>query len=129
MVNVKQYPYFLYKRASQEATQNANGSWVVSSAETWSLCGSCRDEPNGAGKQIQVASGEYITFGSLIQLPKDVMRIPEGTEVLVTTTELADPSVLLSETYKEGARANGEIRVSGTCLKHDLGQLHGRLWV
>lgn len=128
MVKVIQYPHFLYMRTSAEATQDANGSWVTSGEDGWQLCGKCREEANGKGTQIQAASGEYLSFSSLIQIPKGATKIPEGVEVLVAATEV-DPNELLNETYIQEAKAEGEIRVSGVCLKYDIGQLHNRLWV
>ena len=63
-----------------------------------------------------------------MQIPVGVERIPEGTEIVVTTTEV-EPGELLSEDFVERAKAEGIVRISGECLKFDEGRLHSRLWV
>lgn len=123
-----QYPHFLYKRTSGEATQNANGSWVTEESAAFELCGSCREETNGKGSKVQAANGLYREFSSLVQIPVGVSRIPEGTEIVVTTQEV-DVEDLLSEDFIEQAKAEGIVRISGECLKFDEGRLHNRLWV
>jgi len=123
-----QYPHFLYKRTSGEAVQNANGSWVTEDKAAFTLCGSCREETNGKGNKVQAANGVFREFSSLVQIPVGVERIPEGTEIVVTTTEV-EPGELLSEDFVERAKAEGIVRFSGECLKFDEGRLHSRLWV
>lgn len=132
MVNISaainnQYPHFLYKRTSGEAVQNANGSWVTEDKAAFTLCGSCREETNGKGNKVQAANGVFREFSSLVQIPVGVERIPEGTEIVVTTTEV-EPGELLSD-FVERAKAKGIVRISGECLKFDEGRLHSRLWV
>ena len=108
-----QYPHYLYKRTTGgEAVQNANGS----------------EETNGKGTQINTASGKFVTFSSLVQIPVGVERIPEGVEIAVTEEPL-EPSALLDQTVMEEAKISGLVRVSGECLKFDKGRLHCRLWV
>ncbi len=122
-----QYPHYLYKRTSGEATQNANGSWVAGSG-SYSLCGACREETNGKGTKVQAANGVYREYSALVQMPVDVDRIPEGTEIVVTTEEV-DTAQLLNESFVETAKASGLVRLNGECLKFDQGRLHCRLWV
>ena len=103
----RQYPHYLYKRTS-------NGEAV--------------QETNGKGTQIQAANGKFVTFASLIQIPKGVQRIPEGMEIAVADEPL-EPSQLLNQETMEEAKISGIIRISGVCLKFDKGRLHCRLWV
>lgn len=114
----RQYPHYLYKRTSNgEAVQDANGSWKAFDAE-WTLHSICREETNG----------KFVTFASLIQIPKGVQRIPEGMEIAVADEPL-EPSRLLNQETMEEAKISGIIRISGVCLKFDKGRLHCRLWV
>lgn len=123
-----QYPHFLYKRTSGEAVQNANGSWVTEGTAAYELCGACREETNGKGNKVQAANGVFREFSSLVQIPAGVQRIPEGTEIVVTTVEVAAER-LQGEDFVESAKAEGIVRISGECLKFDEGRLHNRLWV
>lgn len=94
----RQYPHYLYKRTSGgEAVQDANGSWHTSGG-AWTLHSRCREETNGKGTQIQAASGKFVTFASLIQIPVGVERIPEGTEVAIADEPL-EPSALYQRWY------------------------------
>lgn len=122
-----QYPHFLYKRADAESTQDENGSWTTGAA-SYELCGRCREETGGRGSKVQTASGNYREFSSLVQLPTSVKRIPEGTEVVVTTEEVPT-SDLLSDSFVQNALSEGIVRIAGECLKFDNGRLHNRLWV
>ena len=123
-----QYPHFLYKRNSGEAVQNANGSWVKQGTTAYEFCGACREETNGKGSKVQAANGVFREFSSLVQIPVGVQRIPEGTEIVVTTVEV-EAERLQSENFVETAKAEGIVRISGECLKFDEGRLHNRLWV
>ena len=118
----RQYPHYLYRYEAGEATQDENGSWQPAS-ESWVFHSVCREETNGKGTQIQATDGRFITFASLVQLPKGTQRVPEGTLIAVAEMPL-EPSQLLEE-----AKAAGVIRVSGDCLKFDNGRLHCRIWV
>lgn len=118
----RQYPHYLYRYEVGEATQDENGSWQTAS-ESWVFHCVCREETNGKGTQIQATNGQFITFASLVQLPKGTQRVPEGTLIAVAEMPL-EPSQLLEE-----AKAAGVIRVSGDCLKFDNGRLHCRIWV
>lgn len=124
----RQYPHYLYKRTSSgEAVQDANGSWHTSGG-AWTFHSRCREETNGKGTQIQAASGKFVTFASLIQIPVGVERIPEGTEVAIADEPL-EPSALLDQESMAEAKITGKVRISGECLKFDKGRLHSRLWV
>lgn len=126
-VVTNQYPHFLYKRVSAEATQNDDGSWENDEG-TYIFCGSCREETSGRGAKVQVANGVFREFSSLVQMPVEVQRITEGTEIIVTTVEV-ESDQLLSDDFVEVALAEGLVRISGECLKFDEGRLHNRLWV
>lgn len=137
MVNVtdvinRQYPHHLYRRESAaEATQNELGGWSESEA-AWRYCGTCREETNGKGATIATAGGKFTTFSALIQIPQGATeRIPEGTEVIVTDTQLeaADVEQLDDRGKVQELVSKGTVRIAGTCLKYDAGRLHSRLWV
>jgi hypothetical protein len=115
MVANYQYPQYLYSKLNGEATQAANGSWVVS-APNWVLSGICREETNGKGTSIQTADGRFLVFSSLIFLPRESAKIQEGSEVLV----LKEKAVVVKE---------DDAIIKGTCLKFDDGRLHCRMWV
>lgn len=121
-----QYPHYLYRRATEsEAVQDANGSWQTTGG-AWIFHSRCREETNGKGSQIRTASGKFLTFASLLQLPRGTQYIPEGVEVIATDTELT-PEQLSQDTAPDSAE--GTVRISGECLKFDKGRLHARLWV
>lgn len=124
----RQYPHYLYKRISgDEAVQDANGSWHTSGG-AWAFHSRCREETNGKGTQIQAASGKFVTFASLVQVPVGIERISEGTEIAVADEPL-EPSALLDQSSMEEAKITGAVRITGECLKFDKGRLHSRLWV
>lgn len=108
----KQYPHFLFAHITPESSKNEDGSWWTPEA-AWVLVSVCREETNGAGRTIIGVDGKAIVYSSSIYLPKGVQRIAEGTEILVSETNDVD----------------GICRIKGSLLKHDVGQLHGRLWV
>jgi hypothetical protein len=109
---VKQYPHYLFSITSGgDSVQDENGSWVAPKPTT-SMLSKCREETDGRGTEIQVADGTFHKFTSLIQLPKGAKRVEIGTQVFVA--ENVDGTV---------------VRIKGTVLKFDAGQLHSRLWV
>lgn len=111
-MKVIQYPHYLFSvRSGSDAAQDENGNWIVSGTANVFLS-KCREETNGGGQELQVADGTYRKFSSLIQLPKGELSIEEGTSVFVSD-------------YADGS----SIRIKGTVLKVDKGQLHSRLWV
>ncbi len=128
-VITNQYPHFLYKRVSVEATQNDKGSWEDGEDAAIVFCGTCREETNGEGDKIQAANGVFREFSALVQLPVSVERVAEGTEVFVTSEQLTTPADLLNGDFVEQAKASGTVRIVGECLKFDNGRLHNRLWV
>lgn len=124
-----QYPHYLYKRVSVEATQNDEGSWVDGEEAAIVFCGTCREETNGKGDKIQATNGVFREFSALVQLPTDVQRVAEGTQVFVTSREVETPADLLDNGFVEQATADGTLRIVGECLKFDSGRLHNRLWI
>ncbi|OQA66934.1 MAG: hypothetical protein BWY38_01644 [Ignavibacteria bacterium ADurb.Bin266] len=108
---INQYPHYLFIVSGGESSQDENGNWNDSSV-TSTLLSICREETNGRGTMIQVAGGTFYTFSSLIQLPRDCPKVEEGTSIFVADN-------------KDGSG----IRVKGTVLKFDKGQLHNRIWV
>lgn len=111
-MNVKQYPYYLFKRTVTPSSQDGEGNWSTPT-DSWVLHSICREETNGKGSLIRGDDGRAIVFGSTVYMPKSAAKIDEGTEILV------------SETNSE----NGVCRIRGQVLKFDVGQLNCRLWV
>ena len=109
---VRQYPYHLFVYRVSESTQDNEGNWSTP-VERWEKVSICREETNGAGRTINGPDGNAIVFSAMIYTPKGIAKIAEGTQVLVSETDSAD----------------GPCRIKGTILKHDVGQLHGRLWL
>lgn len=108
---VTQYPHYLFAVTTAEATQDERGYWSTPSQQI-TLLSMCREETNGAGQEVVTADGRYHKFSSLIQIPYGNLAVSEGTEVIVAND-------------REGA----SIRIQGTTLKFDKGQLHSRLWL
>lgn len=111
MVNVRQYPHYLFVERGSESTQDANGDWSDSTAALV-FVSVCREETNGKGDEIVVAGGAFRKFGALVQIPKGADTIFDGERVVVSNDSLGS-----------------DVRLSGVCLKYDEGQLHNRLWV
>jgi hypothetical protein len=109
---VQQYPHFLFVHVVSESVQDSDGNWS-DPIDSWAKHCKCREETNGAGRQINGPDGKAIVFSSVVYMPKNATKIQEGTEILVSETD--------SET--------GLCRVEGTVLKHDISQLHARLWL
>lgn len=110
---VKQYPYYLFVHNISESTQDPNtGNWSTPS-DDWVFHSVCREETNGAGRQINGQDGEAIIFSSVVYLPSTAASIAEGTEVFVSETN-----------SKEAER-----RICKHVLKFNKGQLNSRLWL
>lgn len=108
-----QYPHYLFRQVqSSVSVQDEDGHWLAAPPE-WVFHGQCREETNGKGAQINGQDGKAAVYSSTIYMPKGTARITEGTQVLVS----------------ESGSAAGIKRISGTCLKCDIGQMSIRLWV
>lgn len=106
------YPHFLFVHIVGESTQDlSTGDWTTP-VDMWVLHSICREETNGAGRSINGPDGKAIIYSSTVYMPRTA-KIAEGTEVRVCETNDAD----------------GVCRITGQILKHDVSQLHGRLWV
>lgn len=109
---VEQYPHFLFKAlVPEESVQDENGNWTEAGSGL-QFVSKCREETGGAGAEYQVAGGTYRKASALIQLPKGTVKIPDGVTVVVSD-DMAGESV----------------RIKGTVLHFDFGQLHSRLWL
>ncbi len=108
---IVQYPHYLHAVIGGESTQDDNGNWIQQEEEVVFIS-KCREETNGKGTQIQIAGGSFYVFASLIQLPRGAKQVSVGTQVFVSNDE-----------------SGSNVRVKGTALKFDAGQLHSRLWV
>lgn len=108
---VRQYPHYLFTLTTGESAQDENGYWTDEAQQVVFLS-KCREETDGRGSEVQTADGTYRKFSSLIQIPKGALMIQEGTSVFVADNE-------------DGSG----VRIKGTALKFDKGQLHSRLWV
>ncbi len=107
----RQYPHYLFVVKGSESIQDDDGNWSESEADK-PFVSSCREETNGKGTQVQAAGGKFIVFSSLIQLPKGSEKIEAGESVFISD----DPD-------------GNNVRIKGTVLKFDQGQLHNRLWI
>lgn len=108
---VRQYRHYLFAVTTDESTQDEDGYWSDEEQKAVFLS-MCREETNGQGSEVQTADGTYRKFSSLIQIPKGALTIDEGTSVFVAENE-------------DGSG----VRIKGTALKFDKGELHSRLWV
>lgn len=108
---VRQYPHFLFAVLGGDAVQDEDGNWIQPE-DRIEMVSKCREETNGKGTQINIAGGTFHVFSSLVQLPKGAPRVEVGTNVFVADDE-----------------AGESVRVKGTALKFDAGQLHSRLWL
>lgn len=108
---VRQYPHYLFALTTGKSTQGEDGYWSDEDQQAIFLS-MCREETDGRGSEIQTADGTYRKFSSLIQIPKGALIIEEGTSVFVAESE-----------------GGSDVRIKGTVLKFDKGQLHSRLWV
>ena len=95
-----------------EAHQDGDGNWVQPDAAEPEMVSICREETNGRGNEIQVGNGVFFKYSSLIQMPKGVKQILEGSTVFVSNDQ-----------------AGSDVRIKGTVLKFDSGQLHCRMWL
>ena len=112
MAMIKQYPHFLFViDAPAESVQDDNGNWTASQASL-QFVSRCREETGGAAAEDQVAGGTYRKASALIQLPKGTAPIDDGAKVVVAND--AD---------------GNDVRIKGTVLHFDFGQLHSRLWL
>lgn len=109
---MNQYPHFLFVKQVTESTQDVSGNWSTAT-ESWVLHSICREQTNGKGSIVNGQDGKAIVFSSLIHLPLTAIRLSEGTEVLVSETDLS----------------TGTTIIKGQILKFDVGQLHNRLWL
>jgi hypothetical protein len=107
---MKQYPHFLFMVSATETGRDSKGNYVEPTKSTIFLS-ECREETNGRGRQI-VRGGQFVIFSSLIQLPISCVPIKEGTKVFISNDSTGT-----------------DIRIEGTVLKFDKGQLHNRLWI
>ena len=109
---VRQYPHYLFAILSGgDSVQDEDGNWSDAIPEN-ALVSKCREETDGRGTEIQAADGTFHKFTSLVQLPKGTQRVEAGTQVFVA----------------DNPDGTG-VRITGTVLKFDAGQLHSRLWV
>lgn len=107
---MKQYPHFLFMVSATETGRDSKGNYVEPTKSTIFLS-ECREETNGRGRQI-TRGGQFVIFSSLIQLPISCAPIKEGTKVFISNDSTGT-----------------DIRIEGTVLKFDKGQLHNRLWI
>jgi len=111
-MRVLQYPHYLFMVVpDSESVQDGDGNWSIPTVAKEFVC-RCREETNGKGAYVQVASGGFHLFSSLIQIPYGSLRLSEGDSVYVSN----DASGL-------------DVRIKGTVYKYDVGQLHNRLWL
>lgn len=115
---VKQYPHFIFVHLVEESMQDNEGNWSTP-VDTWVKHCICREETNGAGRSIIGPDGNAIVFSSVVYAPRTASRIKEGTEAIVSSTDIVSG---------DGTPV-GEIRIKATILKFDGAQLHARIWL
>lgn len=108
---LKQYPHFLFVHLVSESVQDDDGNWS-DPVDEWVYRGNCREETNGAGRQINGPDGKAIVFASTVYLPKSVQAIVPATEVKVCNDEIGN-----------------SLRVKGQVLNFSPGQMNSRLWL
>lgn len=102
---VVQYPHTLTAKIISESYQDDDGNWMPGGVSTRQI--TCRAEPNGSGRQIQLADGSLITYSWIVYMPKATQPLPNGIVVAVDSS----PSAL------------------GKVLRFSQGQLNSRLWL
>ena len=103
------------QRTSGGEEYDSNGDRIPPAAE-WVYHCPCREETNGKGEVIVTADRKEYRFHSLVQIPRGIQPIPQGTAIKV----LEPMGRIIEEDY---------VRLSGTCAKFDPGKLHCRMWV
>lgn len=105
---IKQYPYQLEVLLTVDNGTDPNGNNLPPS-DDWTFLCNCRDEA-GNGRLINGVDGQAIAFSFLIQMPKGVDAIEEGSKVRVIDE-------------------SGAIRCEGSVIYSRKDQLHSRAWV
>lgn len=111
-MSVKQYPHFLFVHVVSESVQDNEGNWT-DPVDEWVLHANCREETNGAGRQINGPDGKAVVFSSIVYLPKSTASIDYNTEAKVTDVN----------------DSNAKPRVKGQVLNFYPGQMNCRLWL
>lgn len=117
---VSQYNHYVYIQVHGATTVDENDD-LVADEPTWELLCKGREEPNGRGEEIQTEGMKTYRFASLVQMPRGTAKVKVGTRVMVTECE-QDPLGLANGSVKG-------LRIAGTCMKFDNGQLHCRMWL
>ncbi|SEV88897.1 hypothetical protein SAMN05428988_0155 [Chitinophaga sp. YR573] len=102
---VVQYPHTLTATIVAESHQDDDGNWVPGSDTTREI--KCRVEPNGGGRQVQVADGSLIVYSSIVYMPRGTTPLQDGTRVSITSSPVT----------------------AGAVLRFSQGQLNSRLWL
>lgn len=106
---MKRYPHILYRQRVEESTVDAQGNYVNSESPTWVMLGTCREQPNSAGKSIS-GDGDSYVFRSLVYLPGVPLDVASGDRIQVR---------------HEG----GSIRTEGDVIRYERGQINARIWL
>jgi hypothetical protein len=113
-MRVIQYPHYLYRIAnSTESSKDADGNYIEPET-TIEFLSICREETDGRGREFKATDGNVIKSTSVIYFPKSDIEIKDGETVLISNQP---------DTLEEN------IRIKGTVLKFDKGQLNSRLWL
>jgi hypothetical protein len=113
-MKVKQYPHYLFVvKSDSDSFQDENGNWNNATVNNVFLS-KCREETNGSGAEIQTAGGTFYRYNALIQIPAGQL-----------TQTINSGNIVFVANNSDGT----DIRIKGTVLKYDNGQLHNRLWV
>ncbi|RPE05552.1 hypothetical protein EGT74_24525 [Chitinophaga lutea] len=102
-----QYPHKLMANIVTGSIQDTNGNPVPGATETIEL--TCRAEPNGSGRMIQLANGQNIVYNWIVYMPKGAAVLADGAKVSITQ--------------------DGRQIAKGQVLRFSKGQLDARLWL
>lgn len=107
---VKQYPDTLLVTTSGSSVQDGEGNWTVT-AGTVNTILKCRYEPNDSNGFINTVGGSRIDFSGIAYMPKDVIRIKEGSRVSVTERREGQADFTFTDTVKRFSRGQLNTRV------------------
>lgn len=67
--------------------QDDKGDWISQNTTKTTITSECRAIPNGNQKKIRGINGDLIDFEFMVSLPKDIMALALGLEVVITNKD------------------------------------------
>jgi len=107
------YPHYLHIRQKNIVQNPLTGEFTQNSSSL-QFVSECREQVNGAGKVINGADGDTITYSSVIHLPLDCPTIQVGADI---------------EVYNDFTTSQSQLRIKGKVLRFSRDLMHCRLWV